>query len=116
MKKILLSLGLILCHLTLSAKPYFSEYHEHGFIIVFHGDVSEQNILNIKVLERKYVEEMISLTYKEADVRTELENMGVMISIIKHDPNTKEADFILPKTHTNDPNMPYKENPILPNR
>lgn len=100
--RLLFSLILVVCIMKLSAEPYFSEYQENGFIIIFQGDVTTKNIPRIKSLERKYIEEMNSLVYMDSDIPTQLEELGVSVGIIKDDPNVRRK---------NDPTIPANYRP-----
>jgi len=98
-KTIFFTLGLICIHFCLYAVPYFSEHHENHFIIVFKGEISEKDIPKIRALERRYVEEMTTLSQSDMNIGKELEDLGITIEVMMDAPNVKPPKYpILPES------------------
>lgn len=100
MKRISIFACLLFMTSHLFASPYFSEYHENHFIIVFRGEVDEKNIPKIKALERRYIEEMTTLMQTQMNISEELEKMGVSVEVIADDAK------VLPRGYRILPNKP----------
>ncbi|MFZ0565310.1 MAG: hypothetical protein WAM28_03910 [Chlamydiales bacterium] len=86
MKKLSLFLVLLFLPTALTAKPYYSEHIEFRFfkefIIIFHGNIPEEDEAKVKILEQKYLEpENLNM---RKPIAQELKALGVSIEEIEN--------------------------------
>ena len=111
MKKFLLVLAITFVSFSLLAKPYFSEYRGHGWIIYFRGEVTEATEADVKILQTKYLEAMHPIngyvndeeTIEERSYKWQLSKLGVTVTKIHDNPH-------VPSENTYPPEHPAQHN------
>ena len=71
----------------LIAKPYYSEYVEGDTIVIFHGNITDENEPMVRALERKFMEEDTAygdLIQTKWNYRQELKELGISIEFIEN--------------------------------
>ena len=100
---------------VLYSKPYYSEYIENQqdkqFIVIFHGNISNENEPKVKMLEQKYLEyedgDFLEYKHMRLPLEKELNALGISVEVIENT-DLKRSDKIPhpPEFH----NMPSDTN------
>lgn len=92
MKKLLVVFLLITS--PLAAKSYLSEYRGHGKVIIFHGDIKDDQEDEARSLQTRYLESLGDPLHpnRAHNFQVELSRLGVKISIIEDNPYIQSED------------------------
>lgn len=92
----------LLLPFSMAAKTYYTEYVEGDSIIIFHGNVEEEDESRIRVLERKYMDQDQlpgDESYRKWKYEKELEELGISIEVIPNTDSERSLPFDSPSGH-----------------
>lgn len=92
---------------TLFAKPYLSEYHGQGIVVIFQGEIKQEDEGQVRRLQTLYLESLVLRPDRLYQYRTELARLGVKVTESDDDPfiPSEQATPYFPTT-----SPPSKEN------
>lgn len=106
-------LGLCLLTTTLFARPYLSEYHASGMVVIFHGDIKEGDEGQVRVLQTQYLESLVPHPHHLHYLEAELKKLGVKITQVEHDPSV-QSENATPYFPPSSPTPPTNTQPSKP--
>lgn len=86
MKKLILTLASVCISFSALARPYLSEYRDGWMVIIFHGNIRDEDEPIVRALQTKYLEALDTSKHYPGQYRMELERLGVFIEKMPNDP------------------------------